>query len=79
MSDSIVITLFLNENADLEHVWIFYTMYMVVSLMYYISYDLIQSILYAGITLEIHFRLFEYLTNVKVAYLLRRRPTMTAI
>ena len=78
MSDSIVITLFLNENADLEHVWMFYTLYIIATFMYYVSYDLMNSILYAGITLEILFRVFEYLTNLKVAYLLQRRPTMTA-
>jgi len=79
MSDSIVIKLFLNEEGDLENLWIFYTLYIVSTCMYYIFYNFIESILYAGIILEILFRIFEYFTNKKITDLLRRRPTMTAI
>ena len=79
MNDSILISLFLNEDNALENLWILYIIYAILIGFYSFYYNLLTAFLYGGITLEISIRIFEYTTGTTFRQLFRRRhPTMVA-
>ena len=79
MNDSILNSLFLNEDNAFENLWILYIIYAILTGLYSFYYNPFTAFLYAGITLEINLRVFEYTTGTTLRQIFRRRhPTMVA-
>jgi hypothetical protein len=80
MSDSILITMLLNEDNALENTWVIYGVFALLTMVYCVWYNLFKSIVYAGISLEIVLRILEFFVQSAVMWAFRRRhPTMTGI
>ena len=80
MSDSILITMVLNENNALENTWVIYIVFTFLTMVYCIWYNLFSAALYAGISLEIVLRLLEFFVQSSLIWAFHRRhPTMTGI
>ena len=80
MSDSILITMLLNEDNALENTWVIYIVFGLLTMLYCVWYNLFKSMVYAGISLEIILRLLEFFVQSAVMWAFRRRhPTMTGI
>jgi hypothetical protein len=80
MSDSILITMVLNENNALENTWVIYVVFALLTGVYCIWYNLFSAALYAGISLEIVLRLLEFFVQSSLIWAFHRRhPTMTGI
>ena len=80
MSDSILITMLLNEDNALENAWVIYVVFGLLTMVYCIWYNLFKSMVYAGISLEIVLRIIEFFVQSSLMWAFRRRhPTMTAI
>ena len=80
MSDSILIRMLLNEDNALENAWVIYSVFVLLTMVYCIWYNLFKSMVYAGISLEIVLRLIEFFVQSSLMWAFRRRhPTMTGI
>ena len=80
MSDSILITMLLNEDNALENTWVIYLVFALLTGLYCVWYNLVSATVYAGISLEIILRLLEFFVQSAVMWAFRRRhPTMTAV
>jgi len=80
MSDSILITMLLNEDNALENTWVIYIVFALLTGLYSIWYNLLSATVYAGISLEIALRLVEFFVQSALIWAFRRRhPTMTAV
>jgi len=80
MSDSILITMLLNEDNALENTWVIYIVFALLTGLYCVWYNVVSATLYAGISLEIILRLLEFFVQSAVMWAFRRRhPTMAAI
>lgn len=80
MSDSILITMLLNEDNALENAWVIYVVFGLLTMVYCIWYNLFKSMVYAGISLEIVLRIIEFFVQSSLMWAFRRRhPTMTGI
>jgi len=80
MSDSILITMLLNEDNALENTWVIYVVFAFLTMVYCVWYNVVSSMVYAGISLEIVLRLIEFFVQSSLMWAFRRRhPTMTGI
>ena len=80
MSDSILITMLLNEDNALENTWVIYVVFAFLTMVYCVWYNVVSSMVYAGISLEIVLRLIEFFVQSSLIWAFHRRhPTMTGI
>ena len=80
MSDSILITMLLNEDNALENTWVIYVVFGLLTMVYCIWYNLFKSMVYAGISLELVLRIIEFFVQSSLMWAFRRQhPTMTGI
>lgn len=80
MSDSILITMLLNEDNALENTWVIYIVFAFLTMVYSVWYNLFSAAVYAGISLEIALRFIEFFVQSALVWAFRRRhPTMTGI
>ena len=80
MSDSILINMLLNEDNALENTWVIYIVFGLLTMVYCVWYNIVSSMVYAGISLEIILRLLEFFVQSAVMWAFQRRhPTMAAI
>jgi len=80
MSDSILITMLLNEDNALENTWVIYIVFALLTGLYCVWYNVVSAMVYAGISLEIVLRLLEFFVQSALVWAFRRRhPTLAAI
>jgi hypothetical protein len=80
MSDSILIRMLLNEDNALENTWVIYVVFAFLTMIYCVWYNVVSSMVYAGISLEIVLRLIEFFVQSSLMWAFQRRhPTLAAI
>ena len=80
MSDSILIRMLLNEDNALENTWVIYVVFAFLTMVYCVWYNVVSSMVYAGISLEIVLRLIEFFVQSSLMWAFQRRhPPLAAI